>query len=506
MKIKILVAGATFCVLGLAGCNNETMDATDLQSGKVPMNMTIDGPQTRADYTDAGSTMTFSWRLGDEINVVVNGVSDDVNTKLTATAAGKQAPFSGTVAVGWSGTKNIYVFYPYSGTLHTVTGGDNSATATANLTLPNPQLYTVGGAISNSFMVGAGTGTATGTSINASSKVHQVMSIIKLNIVNAPAKVTGVKLICTDAVFPTTATVKLSDGTITNPGTLTNTLSMTVTDNTVSATKAVSMAMFPANLTGKTITIEVTFAGGYIKSINKSGQSFARNNHYKVAFNATGAMQYVNLGGIKWATGNLVADGVNDAKIGASTDGGLYFQYGSLVGWSGGATGDGTGRGTNTTPTRSQWVVPSGYTGSTSWSSSWTGDPATDVASAGTGDPCRYYVGESWRLPTKAEFEALITATPGYPSTGPWIAQGTFLVNNTTSYLVNNVTAIQFAASGIRQSANGNLSGVGLFGTYNSSTPNTASNQYTLEFTGSSINAALSSARSDACPVRCVHN
>ena len=506
MKKKILLAGVTSCLLVLSGCNNEMMDPTENQSGVVPMTMSTDvTPQTRADYTSSGSDMFFSWRSGDEISVVVDGVSGNENRKLTTSTAAKSAPFNGSVS-NWSGTKNVYAFYPYLAGGYTVTGGSNSATATAGLTLPNPQLFTIGGAISNSFIVGAGTASATGIAINASATMKQVMSIIQLNIVNAPGKVTGVKLICADAVFPTTATVKLSDGTISNPGTLTNTLSMTVTDPTSGTNKSISFAMFPANLTGKTIHIEVTFQGNYVKVISKAGQSFLRNKHYTVIYNATGAYQYVNLGGLKWATGNLVADGITDAKIGAPTDGGLYFQYASLVGWSGGATGDGTGRGTNSTPARSQWVVPIGYTGSTSWSSSWVGDASTDVASAGTGDPCRYYVGELWRLPTRAEFEALITASPGYPSTGPWIAQGTFVVNSTTSYMVNNVNQIQFAAAGVRASANGNLSGVGLFGTYNSSTPNTASNEYTLEFTSSSINPALSSARSTACPVRCVRN
>lgn len=502
MKTKILLAGVTSCLLSLAGCNNEMIDSTVNQSGKVSMTMSVDVPQTRADYTQSGSNMVFSWRSGDEISVSIDNISGNENCRLSTSTVGKSAPFSGSV-FAFAGTKNIFVFYPYSSTIYTITGGGNRATATTTLTLPNPQTYTLGGAISNSFIVGAGTATSSGSAINATAMMKQVMSIIKLNITNAPGKVTGVKLICADAVFPTTATVKLSDGTISNPGSLAKVLSMNVTDPTSGTTKSVSLAMFPVNLTGKGIDVEVTFQGGYIKSINKSGLSFQANNHYAISFDATGAMQYVSLGGIKWATGNLVADGVNDAKIGASTDGGLYFQFGSLVGWSGGATGDGTGRGT---PARSQYVVPSGYTGSTSWSSSWEGSLATDVASAGTGDPCRYYIGELWRLPTSAEFEALITATPGYPSAGPWVAQGTFGVNSTSSYLKNNINAIQFPAAGSRSSANGNFSGVGLFGEYCSSSLNGASNEYALFFNGSTVNAVANTARSEACPVRCVRN
>ena len=79
------------------------------------------------------------------------------------------------------------------------------------------------------------------------------MSIIKLNINNVPAdaKVARVKLMCDEAVFPTTATVKLSDATITNLGAEVKELTMNVADNATGATKAVSFAMFPTHLTGR---------------------------------------------------------------------------------------------------------------------------------------------------------------------------------------------------------------------------------------------------------------
>ena len=491
MKLNYFFVSCVSCLLVLSGCSRDNDENADLQSAaKVLMTMQTPGPQTRADYTDTGSSMTFSWRSGDATSVIVNGVSGNENCHLTTNANGKNVPFSGTVTA-FNGTKTIYAFYPYSATARTVVGGDNSSTATASLTLPNPQLYTVGGAINNSFMVGAGTATASVSTIDASVSLKQVMSIIKLNISNAPAKVTGVNLKCSESVFPTTATVKLSDGTISNPVTLVNELSMTVTDGTPVSSKAISFAMFPADLTGKTISVEVIFEGGLVKTIPKSGLSFVRNTHYVMAFDATGAAipLYYEINGLKWASGNLVADGLNGAKIGSPTDNGLYFQFGSLVGWS--ETG---------APTIV--VRPTGYTGSTSWSSSWMGDPTTENVSTGTGDPCKHYLGGTWRLPTNDEYSALFNHT----SSG-WGGSGGWSWSSSPASAVHSPSGLRFLAAGYRSNYNGgSLTYVGSNGDYWSSSLLGANTCYNLYFVSSSLNPSGSSHRALGFPVRCVHN
>ncbi|MCE8599862.1 IdeS/Mac family cysteine endopeptidase [Bacteroides fragilis] len=288
MKTKLFAAGAALCMLGMTGCNKDMMEDTNMQVGQqITMDMQASGPQTRADYTDDGSTMNFSWSDGDAISVVVNGVAGNGNCRLITSTAGKSVPFSGKV-VGWAeGGKTIYAFYPYNSIPYTVTGGDAPATATTLLTLPNPQMYTVGGAIGNSFMVGAGAATATNKTVNALASMKQVMSIVNLNITKAPGKVKGVKLSCTEAVFPTTATVTLSTAEVSASGTLANELSMTVTDNTTEATKVVSFAMFPADLSAKKIHIEITFEGDKSKIIEKDGTKFLRNMHYMMEFDGT---------------------------------------------------------------------------------------------------------------------------------------------------------------------------------------------------------------------------
>lgn len=105
-------------------------------------------------------------------------------------------------------------------------------------------------------------------------------------------------------------------------------------------------------------------------------------------------IDYIEVNGIKAAEGNLVADGANGAKIGLPTDDGLLFQFGSLVGWS--ATGDPT-----------IVLKPEGCKVADTWNSSWKGDSTTDNAETGTGDPCRYYLKGTWRLPTAMELKKL---------------------------------------------------------------------------------------------------
>lgn len=423
MRTRFLAAGAALCVLGMTGCNNET-DATAQGGKQVMMTMETSGPQTRADYNDDGSTMRFSWNSGDKISVVVNGTTDNGNCSLTTAEAGKSVPFTGGVTAWGSTTKDIYAFYPYSSTPYIVTGGDNSQTASATLTLPNPQEYLVDGPITNSFMVGVGKANASGTAISAWASMKQVMSIIKLNITNAPGLVTGVKLKCSEALFPTQANVTLSTAAISSGVSKTDILSMNVTD-VVDSSKAVSFAMFPVDLSGKKFQVEVTFAGGETKTIEKNGINFVRNMHYVMAFDAK-----IEPKTITWAAGNLIADGANGAKIGRPTDCGLYFQFGSLVGWAGGATGDGTGVAIQRdapllklTPTN--FDVAGKAWGSTkkTWQSTTSGVPFTasgsDNEKAGVGDPCRYYLGGTWRLPTRDEYIALFKDN-GYPSSGPW--------------------------------------------------------------------------------------
>ena len=289
IKTKFFQAGAMLSFLIIFGCSNDSTEELNLQSeNKMQMTMAMEAsaPTTRAKYDDTGLQMLFSWHMGDETSVVVNGAPGNENVKLTAKSDGKNADFGGFVTP-WEGRKTVYSFYPYSQKGYTVFGGDNKETATASLALPNPQSYVVGGAVKNSFLVGVGTAVVNGTSIVASTSMKQVMTLIKLNITNATKSVIGVKIRTAQYLLPTTATVKLSDGTITNSSDRVNTLAMNVTDLTTSSTKQITFAMFPINLTGVTVRIEVIFADKSSLWLDKPGTYFSRNKSSVMNFDVT---------------------------------------------------------------------------------------------------------------------------------------------------------------------------------------------------------------------------
>lgn len=188
---------------------------------------------------------------------------------------------------------------------------------------------------------------------------------------------------------------------------------------------------------------------------------------------------------ITWATGNLVANGINGAKIGESTDNGLYFQFGSLIGWS------------ETDPLTI--AVKPADCPVVSWDTDWTGDPATDEAVTGTGDPCRYYLKGTWRLPTKEEYAALFNNVTDseYANTGgwSWVATPPSTTNST-----KNLT---FPASGFRTNENGALNEPS-YGYYWSSSIYKGIGRYSLCFGDSFVEPNNINHKATGLHVRCV--
>lgn len=134
---------------------------------------------------------------------------------------------------------------------------------------------------------------------------------------------------------------------------------------------------------------------------------------------------YKNINGVNWATGNLVKSG-DVCTIGNVSDIGLIFSYGSLVGYAA-ATG-------NLTPV----IKPTEYTANPTFTQTpytSSGPVGADNPAAGTGDPCRYYLGSAWRLPTESEFRALgggVAADVAFANTSVTTQNGVngVLINN----------------------------------------------------------------------------
>lgn len=202
---------------------------------------------------------------------------------------------------------------------------------------------------------------------------------------------------------------------------------------------------------------------------------------------------------ITWAKGNLVADGDHGAKIGEPTDGGLYFQFGSLLGWAGGVNGDGTGEASGKISV-SLKVTPNGYEGSTTWNKLWTGDPTTADVSAGKGDPCKYYLKGTWRLPTKEEYIELFNnnTTNEWSNSPDW--------SYSSSAATNEKLELAFPTSGKRVNSDlGSVQQNELFGYGWSGTPGSSSGTgFALQFYNESLFLTKYLSQGSGFPVRCV--
>lgn len=255
-----------------------------------------------------------------------------------------------------------------------------------------------------------------------------------------------------------------------------------VADISVDATTGMIEVTAKTGMEGRTATIKVYNA--------QLAGSTLKEGDYKLYTVVVDDGNNVIMGNVIWAVGNLVADGANGCKIGSSTDIGLYFRWGSLVGYTGNNI---------STPA----VKPSEYASSPGFTSSpnLVNVTITDTPASGTGDPCRYYLKGKWRMPTSAEYQTL----GGVNATGT-----TF-----TTYLYtseNGVNGIRIPKTGTPYvffplSGNLNFSSGALqyttYGYYWSSSPRDASSSWGLSFYSGNAYVSYNNPK-DGFPVRCV--
>ena len=183
----------------------------------------------------------------------------------------------------------------------------------------------------------------------------------------------------------------------------------------------------------------------------------------------TPSHDYVEIGGIKWATMNIGANSITDA--------GLYFQWGDTQGYTAAQVGDGSGQkyfgwadykyGNGTSSP--------GATGMTKYNAT---DGLTTLEASD--DAARVNWGGNWRMPTNAEFQAL-----GAAVNTAWTQ-----VNNVYGILCkdkkDSSKTLFFPAVGFCY--NGSVNYVGSYGRYWSSSldSNGRQNAYGLAVTSSS--------------------
>lgn len=352
--------------------------------------------------------------------------------------------------------------------------------------------------------------TATIAPANATDKtVTWESSDATVATVDANGKVTGLKagtatitVTTASGSFTATCAVTVSNIAVTGvtlPSTSTVSISKTVT---------LSATIVPADATNKTVTW--TSSNTAVATVNQTTGEVTGVAVGETTITAT-STEYTSIAGtckvtvtaqpsIIWAKGNLVADGANGAKIGAPDDGGLYFQFGSLIGWAGGASGDGTGVPASDSPgyefNASSTVVPSGKSIPATWGDPdrWTGDTGTVPAEY---DPCIHYLGSGWRLPTASEYRTLFNnISDSWANSGGW------------SWTASPASAThtdgkKFPASGYRYYSDGNLNRVGIAGYCWSASLN-HDNGFNLSFSSPQVRPDASNPRTCGYPVRCV--
>ncbi len=199
---------------------------------------------------------------------------------------------------------------------------------------------------------------------------------------------------------------------------------------------------------------------------------------------------YVEIGGLKWATMNIGANSI--------TDTGLYFQWGDISGYTASQVGSGEGQkffgwadykyGNGTSSP--------GATGMTKYNSTdgkTVLETSDDAATANWG--C------SWRMPTSSEYSAL-----GEAVTTAWTAdyQGSGVSGLVCTDRIDSSKVLFFPAAGLCY--NGSVRYVGGEGRYWSSTLRMGNEQdaYLLRFSGNAVYWGYTDKRLYGCSVRAV--
>lgn len=204
--------------------------------------------------------------------------------------------------------------------------------------------------------------------------------------------------------------------------------------------------------------------------------------------NQSTQIDYVEIGGVKWATMNIGATSI--------TDTGLYFQWGDTQGYTAEQVGSGEGQkylgwadykyGNGTSyPDSTDMVKYNATDGKTVL------DPTDDAVIAAWGD--------NWRMPTTEEFQALETAT-----TNAWTDdyEGSGIAGLVLTDKTDSSKVLFFPAAGLFDS--GSVKYVGSEGNYwsDSVKSTNATYAYSLNFSSSSVNWQYGKPRCQGCPVR----
>ena len=202
--------------------------------------------------------------------------------------------------------------------------------------------------------------------------------------------------------------------------------------------------------------------GGTVILPNVSFCEDTKDVHYNPLVDPYNGHEYVEIGGLKWATMNVGANSI--------TDTGLYFQWGDTQGYTADQVGDGEGK------KYFGWAdykYGNGGSSATSMTKYNSSDKKTVLEASD--DAAQANWGGAWRMPTTAEFQAL-----GNAVNTAWTAdyQGSGVAGFVCTDKTDDTKTLFFPAAGYCN--NGSVLNVGDGGLYWSSSLFAGRPQYCL--------------------------
>lgn len=395
--------------------------------------------QTRVGYDSDNGVARFRWNNGDKLSLFSynsSGNPSNNNCNFATESTTAQGVFKGE-ANTWTEPQNVYAVYPYNSSSYTISSPADPASATATFTLPNPQMYTVGGSLDNAFMVAATSAAADNVSLH----FKQVMSIIKFDIsgVASNETVVGVSIDIPNYSFPLAGVVKMADATLSSRSNYTYYQKVGVAGSTEGASlTTVQMALFPVDLSTQNVNI-IVYTNLRHYAFTKKGTNFERNERTSVSLNLASASTleypqtiskihsdigtkgvYINGTGLYWAPVNC---GTNEySKLGQ------LYQFGRRSGFHYEAPP--TASAPTSTPQSGVF-----YIGSSWWNSDAFFSPFTWTSwnTAYVGNPCP----TGWTVPSIVQLRALcqnFVYTPAWYETDTYIAYGHYVAGNSSAW------------------------------------------------------------------------
>lgn len=364
-----MIAVAAMAVLGSCSTDGE-VDVTPADATSFTAKIVKESPATRTVYDDANQCAL--WSAGDVISI--NGKTFQTNTPGATTtfelvgADMPTAPYTAFFACEYDGTTS---------------------------TLPSE--------ISETYTDGQFNMPMYAYSTNTTLEFKNLCGVLKITVKNDQiANVKSIKVSSSNKAVSGAFTVENNAAVLTSPSTVANTVTVTYTNAVATTAEGkVFYVAVPAQ-TYRELKMEVSDGTNTKSMTTTAGKDITveRSNIYPITFKDNSAPvepEFVEIGGLTWATKNLGATTIAGSL---STCAGDYYQWGSVnklytsITWN------------NTTATFNN--LASGGFNATNREYTETNVPNNTLPDAN--DVVKQTKGDGWRMPTSADFAALYAA------------------------------------------------------------------------------------------------